>query len=245
MKKQIQILSLILMAMLLFTGCAESPRADTNEAAAPESAAPDNTAEEQESPEIASPEREKDGAATEKTDISTGRIEGDCYVANEMGLKFVLPDGWTFLSGEQIAEQLGWNAEYAASSFAEITEAGYPYIDMWAQNSDGSTIVQLMYEKTEVNFGRSLTAKEYIAHCAKTIPESYQAMNAAVSDNREYTKELQGVDMEVFSFTSTIGNNVLYQTMLAAEKGEYIFSIYITCFSEDLTEDIFSMFSPA
>ena len=78
---------------------------------------------------------------TQEVELSHGRIDGDAYVNESLNLRIAKPDGFTFYTEEQIAQQNGLTVErFKGSSVAEMIEKNGSMFDMVMASATGDNV---------------------------------------------------------------------------------------------------------
>lgn len=181
MKKMLA-LTLALALCLSLTACTfkvSVPSLDNKETTAatePKTEAPATEAPSTEAPETEAP------TEGEETVSIHGTVEGNTYTNKTLNVKFTVPDGWSFYTDEQIAEQNNQSAElFEGTDLAEAIKTAGQLVDMMAAKGDGSNanlviqpaqaimstytdkqIFELLEENYKAQFGSSgMEIKEY------------------------------------------------------------------------------------
>ena len=239
---------------LLFSGCTKNKETTPPQNESPaEAAVPaenQTPVENQMPPEEQAPadnsETEDDPAPTENlmpVEDPSG-VENGVYHSEFMGISFTLPEGWQPLERTEIAARMGGNEAYAKAKAADVLPYHIPYVELLAADDNGS-FVQLMIENPPVSFSDGTSAETpaaYMDHNAVALPDMYRNLGIEVSSEERGTIGLPGGDFESFSFTAS-GAITMKQTMMATEKDDYIYTIYITCTGEDRTQELLDLFS--
>ncbi len=172
-------------------------------------------------------------------------VDNDVIRSPFMGISFAIPEGWTVLDRQTIAARIGANEAYASAEAADVLAYHIPYVELWAADGRGNA-VQMMIENPPLTMsdGTSVeTVSDYMDHNMNYLPETYRSQGIEISNEERGTVTICGRDYESFSFSAGSGSNTMTQTMMAAEKDGYFYTVYITSVGEDKTQEILTRFS--
>ena len=163
MKKTIKYLSILLIVgsmILVLTGCGDK----------------ENVKKEDEE-EVVEQKQETNVEQEKKVEFSMGEWNGNVYTNDFLGLKYNLPEGWTYSSEEEIAKMMNVGTELLNDDqkvAAEIAELSGVYY-MVAQNPTKGNNVNIFSEKQLTD----VTTKDYI-EALKTQLLALQSMDYEV-----------------------------------------------------------------
>lgn len=204
MKKAIKIaLIILLVASMLFvlTGCGKE-----------ENTATENNAVTNEQP-----------VEEQKTEFSMGKWKDDTYENEFLGVKFNMPEGWTYSSDEEIAEMMNVGAELlnddqkVAAEIAKLTSVYY----MVANNPSTGDSVSILSEKPLMD----VTA-EYYLNQLKTQLTSVESMSYEVKNISK--EEVAGREYETLLVTATMSGIEVSQKYYVYKMDEYFVCIITT-----------------
>lgn len=153
--------------------------------------------------------------------------DGKTYTSDFLGISFTLPEGWFFLSDEEIAEVMNLGAEIAFEDGAENAnkqiEQTTTY-DMMASSELGDTNVSLMFENLSLQIGgKSMTEMDYI----DILTEQLSALEVIGYELAEPTeKYLVGDTYSVLG--ASIPDYSTYQEYYIRRVGNYMLAIIFT-----------------
>ena len=221
MKKAIKSLLIIfLIASMLFvlTGCGNEEEKTTTDNTT-------NTANEQ-------------PAQEQKVEFSMGEWNNNVYTNDFLGLKFNLPQGWTYSSDDQIAEMMNLGNEFLnddqkiAAEVAKLTSAYY----MVANDPNTGNSVTILSEKPAMDF-----TTEYYLNQLKTQLSSVESLNYEIG---EISKEkVAGREYDTLVVTTTMSGINLTQKYYVYKMDKYFVGIIVTSVTgEDGIKDMMKSF---
>ena len=253
MKRMKQYTTLMLSALLILTGCSagsgETKKPENDETAKPEETAEtaaQETAEPispEESKETAEPTPEVPSAKPEETidtlGFCVGRVEGNTYINEGFGLKFVCPEGQEFISWEYydaMGPEVSWPREENPKKLAE----GKRCFDLKVTSG---LEIQLS------NAGKELSDAEKDAEIKKIIKKdiknikndlkNYPFTNVSVKEIKEtfLSKEVSGIQTTYEDPQSGDGktNPKTWEKQLYMIEGKTIMCIIVRAYHEDTT----------
>lgn len=158
-----------------------------------------------------------------KVEFSMGEWKDNVYTNDFLGLKFKLPEGWTYLSEEEIAQMMSVGTELlnddqkVAAEIAKLTSVYY----MVARNEFTGNNVNIFSEKQFAD----ITTKDYI-DALKTQLLAVQAMNYEV---KEISKEKVGnIQMDTLTTTGIESGIEFTQKHYIYKIDKYIVGIIAT-----------------
>lgn len=132
--------------------------------------------------DVAEQKQEINAEETEKPEFSMGEWNNNVYTNDFLGLKFNLPEGWSYSSDEEIAEMMNLGVELLnddQKAAAEISKLSAVYY-MVAQSPNKVSNVNILSEKQLTD----ITTEEYI-NAVKTQLLSVQSINYEVVGTSE------------------------------------------------------------
>ncbi len=208
MLKGISIILIIASTLILLTGCGkekeETPKTTPNENVNVE-----NNVEEQ-----------KDNSAEK---FSMGEWNNGVYENKFLGLKFKLPDGWTYSSDEEIAKTMNIGKELlnddqkAAAEIANLTSVYY----IMANNPNTGDNISIMTEKPLME-----ATTEYYLSQLKSQLSSVKSMEYKIG---EVTKEkVANIEFDVLTVTAKMSGIELTQKYYIHKMDKYFLDIIVT-----------------
>lgn len=168
--------------------------------------------------------------------------DGNTYTSDYLGITFTLPEGWFFLTDEDIAQVMDIGSEIAfeegAAEANDIVSQTTIY-DMMASNETGNTNVSLMFENLSLHIGgTSITEKDY----ANTLNEQLSALESIGYEVAEPTeKQLAGDTYTVLS--ASIPDYGTYQEYYIRRVDNYMLALIFTGTSDPASSGVDVCFS--
>ena len=209
MKKTIKsLLILLLLGSIMFalTGCGDKEKTEKSD-----------------EKEIVEQKQETNVEETAKPEFSMGEWNGNAYTNEFLGLKFNLPQGWTALSDEEIAEMMNIGTELlnddqkALAQMAELTGVYY----MVAKNPNTGNNVTIYSEKqlTEVS------AESYI-DALKTQLSAVQSINYEVTESSK--EKVSGIECNTLTLNASMSGVEMIQKYYIYKIDKYMIGIIAT-----------------
>lgn len=205
MKKAIKIALIILLAtsmLFILTGCGEK-KVENNSVT-------------------------NDQQEEQKVEISMGNWNNNVYTNDFLGLKFNLPEGWTYSSDEEIAEMMNLGAELlnddqkAAAELAKLTSVTY----VVANNPNTGNNVTIMSEKPAME-----VTTEYYINQLKTQLAAVESINYEIGNISKET--VAGREYDTLTVTANVSGIELTQKYFVYKMDEYFVCLLITTTNGD------------
>lgn len=205
MKKAIKIALIILLAtsmLFVLTGCGEK-KVENNSVT-------------------------NDQQEEQKVEISMGNWNNNVYTNDFLGLKFNLPEGWTYSSDEEIAEMMNLGAELlnddqkAAAELAKLTSVTY----VVANNPNTGNNVTIMSEKPAME-----VTTEYYINQLKTQLAAVESINYEIGNISKET--VAGREYDTLTVTANVSGIELTQKYFVYKMDEYFVCLLITTTNGD------------
>ena len=234
LKKCSILLALCLTCALVLAAC--GPFGGKNE----KKTEPDTTKAENTTEEVTTEEPTTKEAAPAGNEFAKGIISGNTYTNAYMNLKFEVPDGWTFETDAELAEDSEVSEEDYVNNFVSLANNSQVY-DMAALRNDGTNISIIVQSGKGIS---SSALRQAVEESASGIEETLRKAGATdvswkMSDTSIPLDDY--VCLEVASIISDIGN--LYQKQVYALVGDYAYVITVTCVYTNDCDEIFGYFS--
>lgn len=171
--------------------------------------------------------------------IERGKIDGNTYTNDSIGLTFEKPSEWRFATDEEIAEMMGAGAEIADLDDMEAALAkAITVYDMSASSSDGmktATVAIINAEKAEV---KDKDATKYLEEMKGEFTNDFSDELSYECGEITETK-LSG---KAFSCLELTANGFLNQNMYARFEGDFLILVTTVSVYNDSLADIEAMF---
>lgn len=221
MKKAIKgllIIFLIVSMLFILTGCGKDEEKTTTDNTT-------NTANEQ-------------PAQEQKVEFSMGEWNNNVYTNDFLGIKFNLPQGWTYSSDEQIAQMMNLGEEFLnddqkkVAEVAKLTSAYY----MVANNPNTGNSVSLMSEKPSME-----VTTEFYLNQLKTQLSAVESMNYKIGETSK--EKVAGREYDTLVATVSMSGIEFIQKYYVYKMDNYFIGIITTSVTgEDGIKDIMKSF---
>ena len=174
----------------------------------------------------------------QKVEFSMGEWNNNVYANDFLGLKFNLPQGWTYSSDEEIAEMMNLGAEFlnddlkAAAEVAKLTSAYY----MVANDPNTGNSVSIMSEKPAID-----VTTEFYLNQFKTQLASVESINYEIGETSK--EKVAGREYDTVLVTTSMYGVELRQKYYVYKMDKYFIGIIATSFTgEDSIKDMMKSF---
>lgn len=179
----------------------------------------------------------------EEITITHGTVEGNVYKSDFTGITFTAPDGWNFLSDEEIAKIYNYAAEELTSDkFADAVANAQSFTEMMATHSVSGTNISIAYESLAATGNTGLSEEKYLETAVGQL-KSMSTMSVELVGNG--TATLSGASYARTELKTTVSGTTMSQYLYARKIGNYmvVATITITSTSGYKVADIEAMFS--
>lgn len=162
------------------------------------------------------------GRNVQKEPLSLGRWDGNTYTNAFVDVKFVLPEGWTCASDEQIAEMMGLNAERLNDEGKHLQDVSKltSIYDMVATDAASGDTIQIMMEKLY----EEVTMERYIEAVSDNLTKMTDEYVIRIGDTG--TQTIAG--KEYATLMTSIDGRDITQQYFFRQEGNYMISFLFT-----------------
>lgn len=111
------------------------------------------------------------------TVITRGKIDGNVYTNDVLGITFTKPTAWVYSTDEEIASLINTTADILNEDLNEALEKNGSLYDMMATDPSTNTNIIIGYEKTNVSVERYIDAlkeqTEQVSSMSIVFPSTY------------------------------------------------------------------------
>ncbi len=174
--------------------------------------------------------------------LTFGEWSSQGYKNNPIGISFALPDGWSYMTKEEIAHLQGLSIEAAEDEAALLKTLSRCNI-MMANGEMGSS-VQIMTEDLAQTGKSELTAEEYLNERSAELCTFYSERDTDYKVSEVYDITVGSCTYKTVKFTvsSTHGSG-LVQLHMVRKSDNYIINVVVSALSEEELEGIMKYFS--
>jgi len=172
---------------------------------------------------------------SDHTPITLGTVTDTTYESSFLDLGFVLPDGFSFSTREQIAEQ--YNVTYDESS---LDTAPVIY-DMAAYDEKGDA-VSVSMESIPLMSDPVSSPKEHLQNLADAMGLQLEQMNFTDVSADLTTVSLAGKDTQALVIRANFSGVTFFQTYLCEQHGDMLAIVSILSLDETLYNTLLNSF---
>lgn len=110
--------------------------------------------------------------------LTRGTIDENVYASSYASLVFTAPEGWSYITNEELAELMDLSAETFNDAGLEFSQAALekqPLLDMGCKDLTTGTNVLLVYENLALTGHTSISETEYIEYTKRMLEEAQMA----------------------------------------------------------------------
>ncbi len=165
---------------------------------------------------------------TESKEFSMGKWENNVYTNDFLGLKFNLPEGWSYSSDEEIAEMMDLGTDLLndeqkmAAEVSKLTSAYY----MVANDPNTGNNVVLLSEKPLID----LTVDSYLSQLKNQLT-SVDSIKYEMGEEGKET--IANKEFTTLTSTATMNNVTMIQKYYVYKLDKYFVSIIATSTTKD------------
>lgn len=174
--------------------------------------------------------------------FKSGKTDGMVYENTFLGVGCELPSGWTFFTGEQIAELNKTVAESVDQQFAEDLEKTDIIYDMSAYSGDGSATISVSFEKRTEKKIKELDLDTYCKNTIKAFRDSYEQQGFSSSEGTVITEKLGDKEFKGINVWVSSGAQKVFTKSIFIKKGKYIACISANAKSQDTADNLIKEF---
>lgn len=262
MKKILALVLALIMVLGMLAGCSKdddisgqiTPVEDEEEVVQQEEEPEEETeapVEETEAPEeeTEAPEEETEAPAEENA-VSLGRMEGGIYTNTYAGFGCELDENWTYYSADEL-QTLPENTQelFEGTEMGELSAAYTQISDMMAENATDLTSMNVLY--TQIGLQErlaylSMSEEETIEATLANKDMMIEAYEQAGYENITMEKAkvtFLGEEHTALRTTATLqGYDYYILQIMDYTLGKYGVTLTVSCFFEDVTEDLLGLF---
>ena len=177
--------------------------------------------------------------------FTRGTVDGQAYTSEFAGLQYTAPEGWTYLSDEEIAKLNGITAAVGDEDFAaqleENLESGMQVQDMQVMSTDGKSVSVVMAKMN--GDGQTVDMAAFADATVEGMVSTYQSMGMEDAAATRGTVEIAGESCEAISLQGTLLNVLVYTKTACVQRGDYLCMITASTTTEDVTADMLAGFT--
>lgn len=174
-----------------------------------------------------------DGTSDSSKDLTIGEMESLEYKNHSLGIGFKLPNGWIFLSREEINDLYGYVGKIMnIDDYMTVLEANGSYLDMSASSPLGDNI------QVTVNKSFGISEKEYCQQVALSLSQQVASYGINVKNIECVNINITGAVLDGVKIESEYNGVNVYQLILVKNVGEYSILYTISALDKAKLNDI-------
>ena len=179
----------------------------------------------------------------DETEFSLGNAEGTTYKNDFLGLRFTLPEGWTFYTDQQILELNNLTGEYLDEDAAELLENASIIYDMYAINASNSSNVNVNLEKLSLAQMAALNLQQTLEAQLPTIRSTYANMGYTDVEASYQKVIVGGKTYDGLRLVAKINGTDFFATAFTFAKGLYLANVTVCTMQVDQTDLLLDQFT--
>ncbi len=169
------------------------------------------------------------------TPVSRGTVSGATYESAFLGLGFSLPDGFTFATDEQIAEQYNTTLDESQLESAPVI------YDMFASDETGNSVA-ISIEKISLMSEPVSSSKEHLQNLSDAMGLQLEQMSFSDIQVELTTVALAEQETDALVIRANFSGMAFYQTYLCEKRGGYLATVSILAMDEILYSSLLNRF---
>lgn len=158
--------------------------------------------------------------------MSHGAVDNNVYKSDFTGITFTAPDGWTYLSDEEIAQLANYSAEELFDEeFADAVSEMKTFTDMMVTDPKTGTNVNILYENLGLSGNTELSLEDYLNASVEQMKTQMTGLSVKLEGSENVTlsgesylraqlsTSFSGVNMSQYLYMRKIGNYMVVMTV--------------------------------
>ncbi len=177
----------------------------------------------------------------EKLDHIRGTVDGSVYTNDVAGISFTAPDGWAYLSDDELAALYNLSAsELLPEETAEALEETDMVYDMYCQNPNTGASININFENIGLVYGKLLDEQSYMEISQTNLEESLSGSGMEVTSCELITANVNGKDVPCIDIVINMtGYGIdLYEKIFVKKVGDFMGCITIGALTEEELDQI-------
>lgn len=252
--KKGKLLLLSLSAVLLLSACGGTKAAEsksekqTTEAESKEAGGKDKDKKESsgdEKKESSSSKDEKgDSKGSGKNEKIRGKLDGKSYVNENLGIRYTLPDGWSFATEEQLQQMNGAISDTVDDeTLAKSLENGSVFVELYAANAELSDSINITIQNAGIAFGVAGNAEAAIDASIVVEQKLFEQQGFTDVSVKKGEGSFAGKSMSCIDAVLGKDGLTLYEKQFILKQGNYAVTITASSANENRTEELMKAFT--
>lgn len=167
-----------------------------------------------------------------ESELTMGQVDGDVYKSNFMNLSWTLPEGWSFLSEEEMNEINASVLDMLGEDMTLQLEDGGVVCDMQATTENGDNL-NVQIEKLSVEEATTIMEKDYADVAVEQISDVFTQIGYSDVITKVTNAVIAGQEHVMIEVTCTYEDVDVCQKLGLIKVDDYM--CVITGFSSDMT----------
>ncbi len=176
-----------------------------------------------------------------------GTRGNNLYVNEAFGIRIELPDNWSILNDDEIAELMGISKElFNEDALAELLEKNSGIFDFYAMKEDSSgDNLNIQLQGLSALQSKVLTEELIAESSEKSLKKELETTGIEVTDIDRRTVEFAGAEHPCLFVTMKLQDMPLYSCAVLIMSGSYLATITATSLDMSRAEEILDLFEQA
>lgn len=184
------------------------------------------------------------GGNAEASDDALSR-PGVCYRNTYFGIRFSLPEGWSFASGDQLANMNQAAASgQAAEGAGTVEKDAAVWFDMYAASNDEQQNVNITIQDIGEEYGSSADTEALVDSSLEELRASLLTQGVTDLALKKDTAVFLGSSSPAIVVDGVISGIPFHEIQVYCRNGSYILCATAVSYTEDLTASLLDSFSP-
>ena len=216
----------------------ETVEAPVEEETAEPEAEETKEAEAEEAVEETEEEAEED--AEESGEFSIGTVAGKTYVNEYFGIKINVPDGYSFVDDETLAQLTGMTSDMLSDNEAvkEVIEDGTVSLVCYAMNESGLCNINATIQSNALVSNMFFDEEVILSASEEEVENVLKAQGIENITYELSEREIAGDTHKVLKMSGDYSGVEFHNEMVNLQKGDYVIGITASCFAEDSTDEL-------
>lgn len=167
-----------------------------------------------------------------------GKVTGNRYESEFIGIGLDLKDDWTVLTDKEILAAAGLGGDMAGLDIEQMINDGKAVYDFGAKLDD-TTNIFISLEKSNALLVALVNLSDVYDNSAKALEDMYKTMGFTSFKHEKDTVKISGEDHLVMNFTASVNGVSMHQSMIMFKANDYIASVVLTTLDENLISSFY------
>lgn len=205
---------------------------------------PEKTSEDpSESDSDENPDETSENTPNDSDLVELGNVSGSVYRNPSIGIACDLSANWIYANEDELAEMNELSAElFDDEELKEQLLNADMFYDFYAESTDGTANLQVLFENLGVLYGTILDEDGYIELSLDGLEAGLSSAGMSNIQSQKKNVNFAGKSRSAIYVTSQASGITVYQYMIPIKTGDYMAVVVVTCSLADITENLMDMF---